>query len=519
MMDKNVMNGAESLVRTLVEGGVDTCFTNPGTSEMHFCAALDKVDGMRCILGLFEGVVTGAADGYGRMKDSPAATLLHTGPGLGNGLANLHNAKKARTPIVNIVGEHATYHIAHDAPLTADIEGIAWPVSDWVRTSTDSASVASDGAQAIAEARTSPGRIATLILPADTAWNDALGPETVPGVLAREKVDDSRIRECVEALSSGEPTLILLGGRALREDALEIAGRIAERTGALLMTEFAGARTQRGAGRVNPERMPYVVDVARAATAEIRHVILAGTTMPVAFFAYPDKPSLLVPETSRPVLLSTVAEDVTDGLERLAEEVGACGSEPRREALERPDLRTGDLDPHSIAAAIGHLMPEACIVSDEAITSGRMLHPFTTGCPPHDWLFGTGGSIGRALPEATGAAVACPDRKVLCITGDGSALYTVQALWTQARENLDVVTVVYANRTYAILHTELLNVGATPGPKARDMFDLDRPEIDWVKMSESMGVEALRVQTAEEFNRALAAGFETSGPFLIEARI
>ncbi len=519
MMDKNVMNGAESLVRTLVDGGVDTCFTNPGTSEMHFCAALDKVDGMRCILGLFEGVVTGAADGYGRMKDSPAATLLHTGPGLGNGLANLHNAKKARTPIVNIVGEHATYHIAHDAPLTADIEGIAWPVSDWVRTSTDSASVASDGAQAIAEARTSPGRIATLILPADTAWNDALGPEAVPDVPAREKVDDSRIRECAEALSSGEPTLILLGGRALREDALETAGRIAERTGALLMTEFAGARTQRGAGRVNPERMPYVIDVALAATADIRHVILAGVKMPVAFFAYPGKPSLLVPETSRPVLLSTVAEDVTDGLERLAEEVGAWGSEPHREALERPDLRTGDLDPHSIAAAIGHLMPEGCIVSDEAITSGRMLHPFTRGCPPHDWLFGTGGSIGRALPEATGAAVACPDRKVLCITGDGSALYTVQALWTQARENLDVVTVVYANRTYAILHTELLNVGATPGPKAHDMFDLDRPEIDWVKMSESMGVEALRAQTAEEFNRALAAGFETSGPFLIEARI
>ena len=518
-MEGNVMNGAESLVRTLVKGGVDTCFTNPGTSEMHFCAALDKVDGMRCILGLFEGVVTGAADGYGRMKDGPAATLLHTGPGLGNGLANLHNARKARTPIVNIVGEHATYHIAHDAPLTADIEGIARPVSDWVRTSADAVSVAADGAAAIAAARTPPGQIATLVLPADTAWNDAEGPSPVPDVPAPQRVDEARVRACRDALTSGEPVLILLGGRALRADATELAGRIAERTGALLMTEFAGARTERGAGRVNPERMPYVVDVALAATAGIRHVILVGAKMPVAFFAYPGKPSLLVPETARPVELAGVADDVVDGLERLADDLGAMECEPRRESAKRPDLGSGDLDIHKIAAAIGHLMPEGCIISDEAITSGRMLHPYTTGCPHHDWLFGTGGSIGRALPEATGAAVACPDRKVLCLTGDGSALYTVQALWTQAREQLDVVTVIYANRTYAILHTELLNVGATPGPKAHDMFDLDRPEINWVEMSHSMGVEARRADTAEEFNDALAAGFATPGPFLIEARI
>ncbi len=518
-MARNVMNGAESLVRTLVDGGVDTCFTNPGTSEMHFCAALDKVDGMRCILGLFEGVVTGAADGYGRMKDGPAATLLHTGPGLGNGLANLHNARKARTPVVNIVGEHATYHIAHDAPLTSDIEGIARPVSDWVRTSADAASVAGDGAQAIAEARTPPGRIATLVLPADTAWGEASGPAAVPGAPARRIVDDAAVRAAATALRSGERALILVGGRALRADALDLAGRIAKRTGAMLMTEFAGARTERGAGRVNPERMPYVVDVALAVTAGVRNVILAGASMPVAFFAYPGKPSLLVPQSAKPVPLADASEDVLDALERLADELGARAVEPRREALERPEPRTGELDIHAIAAAVGHLMPEGCIVSDEAITSGRNLHPFTRGAPPHDWLFGTGGSIGRALPEATGAAVACPDRKVLCLTGDGSALYTVQALWTQARENLDVVTVVYHNRTYAILHTELLNVGATPGPKAHDMFDLDRPEIDWVAMSRSMGVEARRAGTAEEFNRALADGFATPGPFLIEARI
>ncbi|MBC6440491.1 MAG: acetolactate synthase large subunit [Rhodospirillales bacterium] len=511
------MNGAESLVRTLVEGGVDVCFTNPGTSEMHFCAALDRVDGMRCILGLFEGVVTGAADGYGRMKDSPAATLLHTGPGLGNGIANLHNARKALTPIVNIVGEHATYHIRHDAPLTADIEGLAWPVSDWVKTSADATSVATDGAQAIAEAKTAPGRIATLILPADTAWNEADGVAQVPDIPPPDPATEGAVRDCVDALRSGEPCVILLGHRALRADATEIAGRIAAQTGAQLMTEFGAARCERGAGRVTPERIPYVVDQALAVTGEFRHMILIGSKTPVAFFAYPGKPSVLIPETCQTYLLASAGDDVMGALEWLADELDAGEAKAVTESLQRPALESGELTIDKIASAIGHLLPEGCIVDDEAITSGRMLHPCTRGCPPHDWLFGTGGSIGRALPDATGAAIACPDRKVLCLSGDGSAMYTIQALWTQARENLDVVTVIYNNRTYAILHGELRNVGANPGPRAHDMFDLDRPELDWVQMANGMGVEAVRATTAEAFNRALQAAFASSGPFLIDA--
>lgn len=513
------MNGAESLVRTLVDGGVDVCFTNPGTSEMHFCAALDKVDGMRCILGLFEGVVTGAADGYGRMLDKPAATLLHTGPGLGNGLANLHNAKKANTPIVNIVGEHATYHIEHDAPLTADIEGIAWPVSHWVKTSTDAPSVAIDGAQAIAEASSAPGRIATLILPADTAWNEAKGPAPVPAILPAESVDEGAIRNCADILRSGEPVMLLLGGKALRADALQMVSRIAQKTGAEMRTEFGAARCERGAGRVAVERMPYVVDQALGVTGHLRHMILIGTKAPVAFFAYPDKPSFLIPETCQTHTLANVDQDIAGALAWLADELGAGDLDPVLEPAGRPALMTGELNLESIGAAIGHLMPEWTIVSDEAITSGRHLHPLTRGSAPHDWLFGTGGSIGRGLPEATGAAVACPDRKVLSLTGDGSAMYTVQALWTQAREKLDVTTVIFNNRSYAILHGELLNVGANPGPKAHDMFDLDRPEIDWVALATSMGVEAVRTKTAEQFNRALAASLAGSGPSLIDAVI
>ncbi len=513
------MNGAESLVRTLIAGDVDVCFTNPGTSEMHFCAALDQVDGMRCILGLFEGVVTGAADGYGRMLDKPAATLLHTGPGLGNGLANLHNAKKANTPIVNIVGEHATYHIEHDAPLTADIEGIAWPVSHWVKTSADAPSVAVDGAQAIAEASSAPGRIATLILPADTAWNEADGVAAVPDVLPPEPVDEGAVRDCADILRSGEPVMLFLGGRALRADALGMANRIAKKTGAQMRTEFGAARAERGAGRVAVDRMPYIVDQALGVTGDIKHMILIGTKKPVAFFAYPGKPSLLIPDTCQTHTLAAVDQDIAGALAWLADELGAGDLEPDLEPAGKPDLMSGELNLESIGAAIGHLMPEGCIVSDEAITSGRHLHPLTQGSAQHDWLFGTGGSIGRSLPEATGAAVACPDRKVLSLTGDGSAMYTVQALWTQARENLDVTTVVFNNRGYAILHGELLNVGANPGPKAHDMFDIERPELDWVAMATGMGVEGVRTETAEQFNRALAAALASDGPQLIDAVI
>ncbi len=513
------MTGAESLVRTLVNNGVDVCFTNPGTSEMHFCAALDKVDGMRCILGLFEGVVTGAADGYGRMKGEPSATLLHTGPGLGNGLANLHNARKARTPIVNIVGEHATYHVRHGAPLTSDIAGIAHPMSDWVLTSTDAQSVAHDGARAIHEARRAPGRIATLILPADTAWNDASEVAQAEPTPPRVKVDDSQVKRCAEILRNEGPTLIVTGGLANRAESLTLLGSIASKTGSEIKTEFAAARVERGAGRVTPERMPYVVEQALEFTARFRSVVLVGTEVPVAFFAYPGKPSELVSESCQRFQLVPVDGDIVDAVERLADELDARDADPGQQQSARPELMNGQLTIDTIAAAIGHYLPEGCIVSDESITSGRNLHGYTKGSPPHDWLAITGGSIGRALPESTGAAVACPDRKVLCISGDGSAMYTVQALWTQARENLDVCTVIYANRSYAILHGELLNVGATPGPKAHDMFDLDRPEIDWKSIANGLGVEAVRVDTAEEFNDALCHWVTGRGPFLIEARI
>jgi len=512
------MNGAESLVRTLLAGGIDVCFTNPGTSEMHFVAALDSVPGMRCVLGLFEGVVTGAADGYYRMAERPASTLLHLGPGLANGLANLHNAKKAQSGIVNIVGEHATYHIAHDAPLTSDIEGIARPMSHWVKTSPDAKSIATDGALAIQAACQPPGQIATLILPADTAWNEADGIAQTPAPSGRPRIPPEAVKAAAKALTSGEPAMLMLGGLALRQKGLDLAGRIAAKTGCRLISEGSNARLERGAGRVQVERVPYVVERALAVLQDVRRMVLIGARAPIAFFAYPGKPSVLTPEACEIVKLAGVEDDVEGALEALADELGAGKMAPAGIApSRRPELPKGPITPDSIAAVIGALLPEQAIVVDESVSTGRGFFTETAGAPPHDWLNNRGGSIGYGLPVATGAALACPERKVLALEGDGSAMYTLQALWTMARESLDVTVLVFANRTYNILRGELTNVGVrNPGPRAMDMLNIDRPDLRWVDLAKGLGAEATSVSDAEGLARAMAAGLKSRGPYLVE---
>jgi acetolactate synthase I/II/III large subunit len=511
------MNGAESLVRTLVTGGVEVCFANPGTSEMHFVAALDRVDGVRCVLCLFEGVATGAADGYARMAEKPAATLLHLGPGLANGLANLHNAKRARSPVVNIVGDHAAYHRPFDSPLTADIEGLARPYADWLRTSADSQAVAKDGAEAIAAARAAPGRIATLILPADTAWGEGGPVASVPAIISRTLVDDANIVEAAAALRSGRPTLLLLGDRALRSQALDCAAGIAEATEARLLAETSNARVERGAGRAPIARLPYPVDAALTALADVEHLILVGARAPVAFFAYPGKPSELTPPACRVHTLAAPQEDQFDALIRLADAVGARYAPTRLRQPERRTLPRGRLDGETIAAALGALLPENAIVCDESVTTGRNFFAATAGAEPHDWLQLSGGAIGLGIPMAVGAALACPDRKVVSLQADGSGMYTLQGLWTQAREKLNVLTVIWANRSYAILRGELANVGAeNPGPKALDMLSLSNPAIDWTSLARGLGVEACRVETIEDFVKAFQGGLAATGPFLIE---
>ncbi|HUO94436.1 MAG TPA: acetolactate synthase large subunit [Rhizomicrobium sp.] len=513
------MNGAESLVSTLVNCRVEVCFTNPGTSEMHFVAALDKVAGMRAILGLFEGAVTGMADGYGRMTEKPAATLLHLGPGLANGLANLHNARRAATPIVNIVGDHATYHAQYDAPLASDITGFARPVSAWVHTSMSPKTVASDAARAVQAARAAPGQIATLILPADTAWLEADRAAPPLANIEAASVSDAAIDEAAQALRNGKRTAILMRGAALKVAGLEAAGRIAAKSGARLMCDTFAPRLARGAGRVAVERVPYFAEQIVEFLQNVEQLILVGTKPPVSFFAYPGKPSWCVPDGCRILYLAQPHEDGTGALEALAETLGA----PRAAEtvkLARPEKPAGKLNAYSAGQAIGFYLPDNAIISDEGATAGIGSQVYTATAAPHDWLSLTGGSIGQGIPLGTGAAVACPDRKVVCLQGDGGAMYTLQALWTQAREKLDVTTVIFANRAYAILNIELMRVGAeNPGPKALSLFDLRNPELSWVSLAAGLGVEASRAETAEEFADQFASAMKGKGPRLIEVVI
>ncbi len=511
------MNGAESLVRTMLAADVDVCFTNPGTSEMHFVAALDHVPGMRSVLALFEGVATGAADGYWRMARKPASTLLHLGPGLANGLSNLHNAKKAGSGVMNVVGEHALPHLELDAPLASDIEGIARPVSHWVETSTSAVDVGADAARAIQAARTAPGQVATLILPGDTAWTEGGVVAAAMAPPAPAAIDAGLMDTAVAALS-GPDSLLLLGGQALTEENLARAGRIAAQTGCALLSEWSNARMERGAGRVGIGKVPYPIDQALKALGSYKQIVLVGAREPIGFFAYPGKPARLTREDVVFTHLAGADADLDAALDGLEQLTGASGTAPR-DLHGRADAAapTGALTPESIAAALSFALPEQAIVVDESVTTGRSFFPATFGAAPITWLNNCGGSIGYGLPCAVGAAVACPDRKVAALTGDGSAMYTVQALWTMAREGLDITTLIFSNRSYKILRGELTNVGVqNPGPRAIDMLSLDRPTLGWTQMARSMGVEAERVEDAESLVAAMQAGFASDGPYLIE---
>lgn len=542
------MNGANALLRTLVGAGVDTCFMNPGTSEMHFVAALDEVAGMRGVLALFEGVATGAADGYARMAGRPAAALLHLGPGLANGIANLHNARRAYSPVVAVVGDHATYHKQYDAPLESDIDSLAANYAKWVRRSAKTAELAGDALAALEAATSPPAGVATLILPADVSWSEGAEPaRREPGVAGRSapggtepavagrsapggtdrtvgetaagRTELAAVGEVAAALRSGAPVGFLIGGTACRGAALRLAGAVAASTSSKLLTETFPARLERGAGQVAPERLAYLAEMAVDQLQGLAHLVLVGAAAPVSFFAYPAKPSYLVPDGCQVHTLAAAGTDTTAALEALAAEIGVHPSAASVSPAGRPEPPdSGPLTAEALGRAIGALLPEGAIVTDESNTSGLFVAGATAGAPPHDWLALTGGSIGIGLPLAVGAAVACPDRKVVALEADGSAMYTAQALWTMAREGLDVTTVVLANRSYAILNMELQRVGASAGgPRSRAMLDLHHPELDFVSLATGMGVTAWRAENAAELTDCLGRALATPGPTLVEA--
>jgi acetolactate synthase-1/2/3 large subunit len=515
------MNGAVSLLKTMAANGVTTCFMNPGTSEMHFVAALDDVPEVRGVLCLFEGVASGAADGYARVTGTPAATLLHLGPGLGNAFANLHNARRAHSPVLNIVGDHATYHSRYDAPLDTDIAAIASALEGWHRRSARADDVARDAMEAITASLGPPGRVATLVLPADSSWSERTAgtPLPVRSATATPRAAVGAIEAAAGAMR-GRRAALLLGGTALRRAGLAEAARVAAATGCTLLHETFASIMDRGADVVAPERLNYLAEFAIAQLRDVEVLVLAGATSPVSFFAYPQLPSDLVPDGCEVVELASINVDVPAALQELADALDAPATAPVGEVPAPPSRPTGALDTRTLADAVGALLPEGCVVVDESNTSGIGMLAATRGAPPHEWLSLTGGAIGYALPAAVGAAIGAGGRRVVCLESDGSAAYTPQALWTMAREGLDVSVVCCSNDSYGILNYELTRVGATQsGERARAMLDLTGPTLDLAATARSFGVPAETARTADELVVALEKSLATPGPSFIDAKV
>ncbi len=517
------LNGAESLVHTLLESGVEVCFANPGTSEMHFVAALDRIPGMRCILGLHETVVTGMADGYNRIGGKPACTLLHCGPGLANGFSNLHNARRGRSAVVNIVGDQATYHRPLDAPLTADTEGIARAVSGWVRTTMTPGHVGRDAAEAVRAAKTHPGQVATLVLPADSSWGEGGAVAEALPVPAAQPADPALVEAAANALRGpapqGRKALLLLAGDALLGEGPALAKGIADAIGADYMAQFLTGHMQRGRGRLPMPRVPSKTADAVAALAGYDRIVLVGATPPVGFFAYPNLPSCQYPDDADLMVLSRPEQSGVEALRALAAALGAEPAVPAQPPA-LPPLPKGAPTAEGLAAVVANLLPENGVVCDETVSFGGGSHPHYDGAAPHEWIALTGGAIGDGFPLSTGAAVAAgPDRRVVSLQADGSGLYSLQALWTQAREGLNVTTVVLSNRRYAILLGEYAGVGANPGPTAMSMLDLGNPDLDWVALARGFGVEGAKARNLEELAALLKASFDQPGPYLIELEI
>nr|WP_321441805.1 acetolactate synthase large subunit [uncultured Hyphomonas sp.] len=512
------MTGAEALVSTLADHGVTACFANPGTSEMHLVTALDHEPRIKSVLCLFEGVATGAADGHARVTGGPAMTLLHLGAGYMNGGANIHNAKRAFTPMINVIGDHAVPHLRYDAPLTSNILGLAGPNSNWIK----SADKVGDAGELAAEAWEAsfgpvPGPV-SLLLPADTAWTEGGKPGKTRAKPSLRKPDAARIEDAARKLKDAKKPVVLINGTALTSEGLAQGARL-KAAGLRVMTDTFFQRQARGAGTFIPDRMQYFAEGAIADLEGADLMLVAGTQVPVAFFSYPGKPSVLVPEGCEPYIIGGPETDSAAILSALADAIGAKESAEFAE-LDIPGQPTGDLNAMTVGMALARQMPEGTFVSDDGVSNGLPCFLMTQKARPHDWMMLTGGAIGQGMPLALGAAVAAPDRKVLCISGDGAAMYTNQSLWSMAREEANVVNVVFVNHSYRILNIELARTGAgNPGPTAKSMLELGEPEIDWVKLAEAQGVEAQDAFTAEEFDTALERAFAADGPQLIAAHV
>jgi acetolactate synthase I/II/III large subunit len=518
------MNGAQALFKALTDAGIDTCFANPGTSEMQLVYEMGRTENVRPVLCLEENVVTGAADGYARMAGKPAFTLLHVGSGFANGIANLHNAGRGNTTMVNVVGANATYHqpnFAEHEFINGNIVDLARVVSHWAHQAKSASDLAVLGAMAARYSRMGSGKICTVIAPTNCHWDPAVAPPVPAAPLETPKISPQTIQEVVALLTNGKKTGIVLGSHALYGDGLELAGRIAAKTGADLLGETIPSRLARGEGRVPVEKIPYLPEDAVPFLQKYAQLILVGALFPVTTFAYKNKPVIKVPADCQVTTLATVDHDMLSALSDLAKAVGAPPQPAVRRERSKGVPPTGILTDDAVGQSIGLLLPENAILVNDSPTTEPALYRGTEGARAHDYLSADcGGAIGAGFPVGLGAAVACPDRKTVVFEGDGSGMYTPQTLWTMAREKADVTVVVMKNDSYGILNIELARAReGDPNEKMLSMLRLDNPSLDWVKLAEGQGVPATRATTAEEFHQQFKAAMNTKGPILIEAQI
>ncbi len=509
------VTGAEALIRAATHSGAEVCFANPGTTEMPLVAALDRVPGVRAVLGLQENVCTGAADGYARITGKTALTLLHLGPGLANGLANLHNARRANTPVVNIVGDHTSWHLPYDAPLTSDIAALAATVGT-VHTVTDRASVGEATRTAIDDAHRLLG-VSTVIVPADHQQQklpeEPAKPASAP---SRASVGRDTVKNVAARLrAAGSRAVLLLGGNALGREGQEAAGRIAAKTGLSLYSETFPARAERGGGLPAIDRLPYFPETAAAVLRAAPAVIVAGAEDPIAYFGYEGVPSVLTAPGTL-VRLARPHEDAEEALLELADLLGADAPAPPAAAFEPPGPDE-PLSGRTIGQVLASCLPEDAIVSVEGGTSGYPFYTASASAPAHTVLTNTGGAIGQGLPCALGAAIAAPDRPVVALQSDGSGLYTAQALWTMSRERVNVVVLVAANHTYQVLRTELGRHGNDDfGAQAAALTSLADPRVDWVTLATAFGVPAVRATRVGDLRQTFTDAVASGGPHLIE---
>lgn len=514
--------GADVMFEALYQGGAEICFANPGTTEMTMVSALARNGKIRSVLSLFEGVCTGAADGYNRVSGKVPLTLLHLGPGFANGIANLHNARRAGSRIINVIGDHATWHLAYDAPLTSDIESLASPVSRQVIRMASTATIVQDVDLAFAATCEAEGGAATLIVPTDVI--DAEASRNAQQLVAQPwsgaVVGEERIAEAKAALAGAQDVIVLLGGNALTEAGVRAGAAVAAHLGGRLLMEPYPAIVTLGGDLPAVERQAYFPDdvIAQMGNAT---VVLAGSLMPISYFGYEGWPSQLVAE-ERLVRLAGPEHDAVGALLDLGEALGArtlavqAAAEPSAPTADRGAALTPPLVVEELLAQL----PHDAIISLEGSTLGGPWLRNAHRARRHRVITNTGGAIGQGLPCAVGAALAEPEARVVSLQSDGSAQYTLQALWTMAREKLPVTVIMAANHRYAILQTELTRAEAPLDDAViAGLTLLDNPRVDWTALAAGYGVKAVRVTTTGELEAALAEGLAHDGPMLIQAEL